>query len=69
MGWQSAGSMKTTASLGLIKQRERDQERASACKRGGGRSKRNWGREQEGEGGKERKKETCLIKSELEDDV
>lgn len=35
MGWQSAGSMKNTASLGLIKQRERDQERASACKRGG----------------------------------
>lgn len=45
MGWQSAGSMKTTASLGLIKQRERDQERASACKRGGGGEARGIGEE------------------------
>lgn len=49
---------------------ERERPRESECvQERGERSKRNWGREQEGERGKERKKETCLIKSELEDDV
>lgn len=54
MGWQSAGSMKNTASLGLIKQRVRA--------RWGERSKRNGGRrEREREREKERKEESKLF--------
>lgn len=42
MGWQSAGSMRNTASLGLIKT-ERVSKRKSVCKgEGGERNKRNW---------------------------
>lgn len=50
---------------------ERERPRESQCvQERGERSERDGGRrEREGEREKERKKETCLIKSELEDDV
>lgn len=68
MGWQSAGSMRNTASLGLIKT-ERVSKRKSACKGGGGEKQEELGGGGEQEGEKERKKETCLIKFKLKDGV
>lgn len=56
MGWQSAGSMKNTASLGLIKQGETAERSAGE----GGDRQEEWGRG-EREGGREREEESKLL--------
>lgn len=65
MGWQSAGSMKNTASLGLIKQGETAERSGGE----GGDRQEEPGEESAKERGKESKKASCLIKWELGADV
>lgn len=64
MGWQSAGSMKNTASLGLIKHGES----AERSGRGGDRQEERERRAPRREG-KRGRKQSCLIKWELGADV
>lgn len=65
MGWQSAGSMKNTASLGLIKQGETTERSAGE---GGDRQQERQRRARRREG-KRGRKQSCLIKWELGADV